>query len=149
MSKTRFLTLIEPPRPLPSLSFHVSLTVLSDFQGRPNILRGFNVEGSDGRTKRYRPPFEEFEVDHCDLPEGTSTKFPAMAGPSLFVVTEGTGTISTTPFSSEKIRVGDVLFAPANTKFSIECTGKRLQLYRAGVNSKFLSTSLTEDEAAA
>ncbi|CAO2825408.1 unnamed protein product [Amaranthus hypochondriacus] len=107
-------------------------------QGRPNILRGFNVEGSDGSTKRYRPPFEEFEVDHCDLPEGTSTKFPAMAGPSLFVVTEGTGTISTMPFSSEKIRVGDVLFAPANTKFSIECTGKRLQLYRAGVNSKFL-----------
>ncbi|CAO2817239.1 unnamed protein product [Amaranthus hypochondriacus] len=106
--------------------------------GRPNILTGFKVEGSEGRTTRYRPPFEEFEVDHCDLPEGTLTKFPAMAGPSLFLVTEGTGTISTTPFSMENICVGDVLFAPANTKLSITSTGKRLQMYRAGVNSKFL-----------
>lgn len=105
--------------------------------GRPDILRGFSVEGTDGRTKRYRPPFEEFEVDHCDLPEGTSTRFPAMAGPSLFLVTEGTGIIRTT-FSMEKVRVGDVLFAPANTKLHIESSGRRLQLYRAGVNSKFL-----------
>ncbi|KNA25866.1 hypothetical protein SOVF_001730 [Spinacia oleracea] len=105
--------------------------------GRPDILRGFSVEGTDGRTKRYRPPFEEFEVDHCDLPEGTSTKFPAMGGPSLFLVTEGTGIIRTT-FSVEMVRVGDVLFAPANTKISIESSGRRFQLYRAGVNSKFL-----------
>lgn len=105
--------------------------------GRPDILRGFNVEGTDGLTKRYRPPFEEFEVDHCDLPEGKSTKFPSMAGPSLFLVTEGTGIIKTA-FSAEMVRVGDVLFAPANTKITIESSGRRLQLYRAGVNSKFL-----------
>lgn len=105
--------------------------------GRPNILSGFYVEGTNERTKRYRPPFEEFEVDHCDLPEGTSTHFPSIAGPSLFLVTEGTGTIETS-LSTEKVRVGDVLFAPANTKLKIKSSGRRFQLYRAGVNSKFL-----------
>ncbi|KAL9226538.1 hypothetical protein vseg_002340 [Gypsophila vaccaria] len=105
-------------------------------QGRPEVLRGFNVEGTDGCTKRYRPPFEEFEVDHCDLSAGRTITFPTVPGPSLFLVTQGTGTIRSR-FSVEKVRFGDVLFAPANTKLTIS-SDTRLELYRAGVNSKFL-----------
>ncbi|KAK9742507.1 hypothetical protein RND81_03G177900 [Saponaria officinalis] len=105
-------------------------------QGRPEVLRGFNVEGTDGCTKRYRPPFEEFEVDHCHLSAGKTSNFPSIAGPSLFLVTQGSGTLRA-GFSAEKIRVGDVLFAPANTKLSISAD-TRLEIYRAGVNSKFL-----------
>lgn len=104
--------------------------------GRPDIIGGFNVEGTGGCTKRYRPPFEEFEVDHCHLSKGKTTTFPGMAGPSLFLVTEGMGTLRT-GFSVEKISVGDVLFAPANTKLTIQ-SETRLELYRAGVNSKYL-----------
>ncbi|KAL9230097.1 hypothetical protein vseg_005488 [Gypsophila vaccaria] len=105
-------------------------------QGRPEVLRGFNVEGTEGCTKRYRPPFEEFEVDHCHLSAGKTTNFPSIAGPSLFLVTQGSGTIRA-GFSVEKIRVGDVLFAPANSKLSIS-SDTPLEIYRAGVNSKFL-----------
>ncbi|XP_074308304.1 mannose-6-phosphate isomerase 1-like [Silene latifolia] len=105
-------------------------------QGCPEILRGFNVEGTDGCAKRYRPPFEEFEVDHCELTESRTISFPSVAGPSLFLVTQGTGTIQA-GFSVEKVREGDVLFAPANSKLSIS-SDTRLELYRAGVNSKFL-----------
>jgi len=107
-----------------------------DFQGHPDIIRGFNVEGTGGCIKRYRPPFEEFEVDHCHLFKGKMTAFPAMAGPSVFLVTEGMGTIRM-GFSMEKISAGDVLFAPANTKLSIH-SETRLELYRAGVNTKYL-----------
>ncbi|KAH9616682.1 hypothetical protein KSS87_018363 [Heliosperma pusillum] len=105
-------------------------------QGCPEILRGFNVEGTDGSTKRYRPPFEEFEVDHCHLSEGRTILFPSMAGPSLFLVTQGMGTLRV-GFSAEKIKAGDVLFAPAHSKLSIS-SDTRLEIYRAGVNSKFL-----------
>ncbi|KAH9623545.1 hypothetical protein KSS87_007485 [Heliosperma pusillum] len=105
-------------------------------QGCPEILRGFNVEGTDGCAKRYRPPFEEFEVDHCDLSESKTISFPSVAGPSLFLVTQGTGTIRAGS-SVENVREGDVLFAPANSKLSIS-SDTRLELYRAGVNSKFL-----------
>lgn len=105
-------------------------------QGHPDIIRGFNVEGTGGCIKRYRPPFEEFEVDHCHLFKGKMTAFPAMAGPSVFLVTEGMGTIRM-GFSMEKISAGDVLFAPANTKLSIH-SETRLELYRAGVNTKYL-----------
>ncbi|XP_074287375.1 mannose-6-phosphate isomerase 1-like [Silene latifolia] len=105
-------------------------------QGCPEILRGFNVEGTDGCTKRYRPPFEEFEVDHCHLSDGRTISFPSVAGPSLFLVTQGTGLLRA-GFSTEKIKAGDVLFAPANSKLSIS-SESRLEIYRAGVNSKFL-----------
>lgn len=105
-------------------------------QGCLEKLEGFPVDGSDGCTKRYRPPFEEFEVDHCNLSEGQSTTFPSVAGPSLFLVTKGTGVIRTS-FSEEQVSVGDVLFAPSNTKLSIQ-SASRLEIYRAGVNSKFL-----------
>ncbi|KAK9700191.1 hypothetical protein RND81_08G222400 [Saponaria officinalis] len=105
-------------------------------QGRPEVLRGFNVEGTNGYTKRFRPPFEEFEVDHCDLPDRKTIDFPSVDGPSLFLVTQGTGTIRA-GFSVEKITVGDVLFAPANAKLTVS-SETRLQIYRAGVNTKFL-----------
>lgn len=105
-------------------------------QGCPEILKGFTVDRTGGCTKRYRPPFEEFEVDHCDLSKGSSTTFPSVAGPSLFLVTKGTGVIRTS-FSEEQVGVGDVLFAPSNTKLSIE-SETQLEIYRAGVNSKLL-----------
>ncbi|KAL9231321.1 hypothetical protein vseg_006562 [Gypsophila vaccaria] len=105
-------------------------------QGRPEILQGFNVEGTDGCTKRYRPPFEEFEVDHCDLPDRKTITLPSVAGPSIFLVTQGTGTM-TAGFSVERITDGDVLFAQANTELTIS-SETRLQIYRAGVNTKFL-----------
>ncbi|XP_074267110.1 mannose-6-phosphate isomerase 1-like [Silene latifolia] len=109
-------------------------------QGHPEILRGFNVEGSNGCIKRYCPPFEEFEVDHCDLSEGRPTTFPTVSGPSLFLVTRGTGTIITAGSSDEKIiKVGDVLFATAGIALSVSSNETRqLEIYRAGINSMFL-----------
>nr|DAD31823.1 TPA_asm: hypothetical protein HUJ06_010674 [Nelumbo nucifera] len=87
-------------------------------------------------TTRYLPPFEEFEVDRCVLPKGASVKFPAVPGPSLFVVTTGRGTIQTESSSADAIVEGCVLFVPADTELGVTAMDG-LQLYRAGVNSKF------------
>lgn len=63
--------------------------------------------------------------------------FPAVSGPSIFVVTFGEGNLSTSSVKGNVITEGDVLFAPANTEISITAACELL-LYRAGVNSRFL-----------
>ena len=86
-------------------------------------------------TRRYLPPFDEFEVDRCILPGGASAVFPASPGPSIFVVTEGEGTMHSPSFE-DLVREGDVLFASANTAINVT-TASELHIYRAGVNSRF------------
>lgn len=108
-------------------------SMLTYKQGLPEILPGVAV---DSHTVRYQPPFEEFEVDHCVLAKETSTVFPRLLGPSIFLVTSGQGTMCD-GFSKEIVSEGNVLFIPANTQVSICTTALGLELYRAGVNSKF------------
>lgn len=112
-----------------------SASFLNLFQGFPEILKGFPLSPY---ITRYLPPFDEFEVDCCILPKGTSSVFPAVSGPSIFLVTDGEGSMLTASHK-DAVAKGDVLFAPANTEISIT-TSSKLQLYRAGVNSRFLQT---------
>ncbi|KAL8161122.1 hypothetical protein V2J09_012611 [Rumex salicifolius] len=89
-------------------------------------------------TKRYCPPFEEFEVDQCNLPEGKSSTFAMTPGPSIFVVVEGNGKMTTNDHNEEEtVSMGDVLFASAMVEVSIKASSE-MKLYRAGVNTKFL-----------
>ncbi|KAL7141697.1 hypothetical protein ABFS83_08G070800 [Erythranthe nasuta] len=113
-------------------------SMLTYKQGFPEILNGVP---SNPYTVKYIPPFDEFEVDRCNLPEEASTVFPAVNGPSVFVVTSGEGTMGVAS-SKELVREGDVLFAPANSEITVE-TIWGLNLYRAGVNSRFLENSDT------
>ncbi|XP_051127047.1 mannose-6-phosphate isomerase 2 [Andrographis paniculata] len=106
-------------------------SMLTYKQGFPEILHGVP---SNPYTMKYLPPFDEFEVDQCNLPKEESTVFPAVPGPSVFVVVAGEGKISTAT-SGDVITEGDVLFAPANSKITVE-TVSGLSLYRAGVNSR-------------
>lgn len=96
-------------------------------QGFPEILQGVPL---NPYTRRYLPPFDEFEVDCCSLPQGASAMFPGVEGPSIFVVTNGEGSAC-----EEQVREGDVLFAPAGTEI-VFVTSSQLKLYRAGVNSR-------------
>ncbi|KAH6799278.1 Mannose-6-phosphate isomerase [Perilla frutescens var. frutescens] len=109
-------------------------SMLTYKQGFPEILRGVP---SNPYTVKYMPPFDEFEVDQCILPQGTSTVFPGIPGPSVFVVVKGRGAMQVAMASSEEIIVeGDVLFAPANSEIAVKTTAG-LSLYRAGINSRF------------
>ncbi|KAL8044804.1 hypothetical protein ABFX02_08G070100 [Erythranthe guttata] len=113
-------------------------SMLTYKQGFPEILNGVP---SNPYTVKYIPPFDEFEVDRCNLPEEVSTIFPAVNGPSVFVVTSGEGTMGVVS-SKELVREGDVLFTPANSEITVE-TISGLNLFRAGVNSRFLEDSDT------
>ncbi|XP_015881334.3 mannose-6-phosphate isomerase 1 [Ziziphus jujuba] len=118
-------------------------SMLTYKQGYPEILQGVPLSPY---VMRYLPPFDEFEVDRCNLPQGESAAFPAVPGPSIFLVMQGEGTIRTNSVKGglisegNIIAEGDVLFAPANTEISIT-SASELQLYRAGVNSRFFQAT--------
>ncbi|KAL3527041.1 hypothetical protein ACH5RR_011697 [Cinchona calisaya] len=100
--------------------------------GFPEILEGVAL---NPYVDRYLPPFDEFEVDRCILPQGVSVVFPAIPGPSIFLVMVGQGIICSAS-SKERVSEGDVLFIPANAEMTVTTTSG-LTLYRAGVNSRF------------
>jgi mannose-6-phosphate isomerase len=123
-------------------------------QGKPQILKG---EPIDSHTRRYIPPFEEFEIDSIDVPKGSSYKLPLIPGPSIFLVQDGLGLA--TQGLGERQRVfglkkGDVFFLPADTPFelsaSIEAAPSNghidapLKIFRAGVNDKVFSPPCIE-----
>ncbi|KAK9066915.1 hypothetical protein SSX86_014239 [Deinandra increscens subsp. villosa] len=68
-------------------------SMLTYKQGSPEILKGVPL---NEYTKRYNPTSEEFEVDQCVLDQGASVVFPAVPGPSIFLVLSGQGFMYTT-----------------------------------------------------
>ncbi|CAK8540576.1 unnamed protein product [Lathyrus sativus] len=112
-------------------------SMLTYKQGIPEILQGVSM---NPYVNKYIPPFEEFEIDHCTLPKGERVVFPAVPGPSIFLVTAGEGTMNTVSPKVYEITEGDVLFAPANTEISV-ASESELHLYRTGINSKFFEES--------
>ncbi|KAK9091327.1 hypothetical protein Sjap_024504 [Stephania japonica] len=91
-------------------------SMLTYRQGLPEILQGAPL---NPYVKRYSPPFDEFEVDSCILSEATSTVFPAVPGPSLFLVTSGEGIMEMDPAIKNRVSEGVVTFVPANAEISV------------------------------
>lgn len=119
------------------LSFVEDLAVIiSSFniQGFPEILQGISL---NQYTRKYAPPFDEFEVDRCILPQAASVSFPSVPGPSLFLVISGKGTILTGYSEESTFQEGEVLFVPAYMEVSLKAASTELHMYRAGVNSRF------------
>ncbi|KGN57784.1 mannose-6-phosphate isomerase 1 [Cucumis sativus] len=107
-------------------------------QGFPEILQGVPV---NPYITKYVPPFDEFEVDRCALPMGTSVLFPASPGPSIFLVAGGKGMmlLNEESLKSDVISEGDVLFVPAETEINLT-SEVELLIFRTGVNNKFFDT---------
>ncbi|KAI3502920.1 hypothetical protein L1887_31320 [Cichorium endivia] len=108
-------------------------SMLTYKQGLPEILKGVSL---NPYTRRYTPPFEEFEVDRCVLTRGATVVFPEVPGPSVFVVISGEGSMMTSS-SEESVSEGSALFVPAGTEVCVS-TESEVELFRAGVNNKVL-----------
>ncbi|THU55889.1 hypothetical protein C4D60_Mb11t11400 [Musa balbisiana] len=113
-------------------------SMLTYKQGFPEILRGSPI---NPYISRFRPPFDEFEVDRCLLPSKESVEFSPIPGPSIFVVVAGEGRMEVSSVVEElKITEGDVYFVPAQTKIRLSAGADGpIKLYRAGVNSRIFA----------
>ncbi|XP_038986062.1 mannose-6-phosphate isomerase 2-like isoform X2 [Phoenix dactylifera] len=112
-------------------------SMLTYKQGFPEILQGTPLTHY---ISRYTPPFDEFEVDCCLLPLQESVVFPAIPGPSIFVIVDGEGRMRMGSASDEvMVTEGHVYFVPAHSEIGLTAApAGPLQLYRAGVNSRVL-----------
>ncbi|TVU23144.1 hypothetical protein EJB05_30255, partial [Eragrostis curvula] len=117
---------------------HTLCSMLTYNQMFPEILKGVPVQPY---VTRYTPQTDEFEVDHYLLPAGKSVTMSPVPGPSIFLVMTGEGEIKAGSVPDEaKLKEGNIFFVPAYTEVKLQASGPgRMQLYRAGVNSEFLS----------
>jgi mannose-6-phosphate isomerase len=104
----------------------------------PEVLQGVPVQPY---VTRYTPSTDEFEVDRYLLPPGKSVTMSPVPGPSIFLVMTGEGEIQGGSMpDNAKAKEGDIFFVPAHTEVKLYTSGsKSMQLFRAGVNSRYLS----------
>lgn len=109
---------------------------------QPTPFRGDNKPHQDGKSLLYDPPIDEFSVVKVELQAGQEEAHAPVDGPSIIIVTEGAGKMSTTGGSDAKQEVaferGDVLFVAAGQ--AVEYRGKKSEqqtvvLYRAYVEA--------------
>ncbi|ELU39697.1 mannose-6-phosphate isomerase [Rhizoctonia solani AG-1 IA] len=84
---------------------------------------------SDSFTTLYDPPIPEFSVLLTDIPAGKKASHRALEGPSIFIVTSGSGNVSGQEIKSE----GEVWFAGAGQSLEFTAGDQGLVLYRAFV----------------
>eukprot|EP00035_Acanthoeca_spectabilis_P023193 m.448212 g.448212 ORF g.448212 m.448212 type:complete len:419 (-) comp19630_c0_seq1:90-1346(-) len=76
------------------------------------VERGVVDKDTPTRTV-YRTPVPEFDIARMSVPAGSSTALTAVAGPSIVIVTAGSGTAELIQGSPEPLTTGQVLFVPA------------------------------------
>jgi mannose-6-phosphate isomerase len=114
----------------------------------PNLIAGLTYEPAEGSQHQvqptpyassdnvstlYDPPVPEFAVVQVLLPSNGKTVHPAVGGPSLAIVTSGSGQVAWgKDGQAEAVSTGDVVFIGADTETQLS-TSDGLTLYRAFV----------------
>lgn len=97
----------------------------------PHVTFNTTAYSSSSTAILYDPPIEEFSVVKTDLKKaGAKATFEAIAGPSIFLCTSGSGTISVGPTSMEA-KEGYVFFAGATAACVLESTTSDFTTFKA------------------
>lgn len=87
-------------------------------------------------TKLYDPPIEEFAVLLTELEPRQAEDHVSIAGPSIMIVTEGSGVLKsqTLPEEIHNLQSGEVFFVGADTPVTLVASGNgKLTAFRAFV----------------
>ena len=98
----------------------------------PYVTLSATAYSSNSSAILYDPPIEEFSVVKTELRrDGAKATFEAIAGPSIFICTQGSGKISVGP-AVEEVKAGFVFFAGATAEVVLESDGQEeLVTFRA------------------
>ena len=98
--------------------------------GKPEVLTGDVI---DKNTKRYSPPFDEFELEVISCSKNETAELTVSQGPSILLVKNGKGTLN----GDVVIEKGSVVFANANEKMTLTNSDDgEVSIYRAQVNTR-------------
>ncbi|TCD61646.1 Mannose-6-phosphate isomerase [Steccherinum ochraceum] len=115
----------------------------------PNLVNGLTYQASESskhmiqpapfhstqHTKLYDPPIPEFSVLLVGLKPGEKEVHPAIDGPSILIVTEGSGKLKWGAPDAVEIRKGEVVFVGAGTELELyPWEDDELSVYRAFVD---------------
>ncbi|KAJ7027893.1 mannose-6-phosphate isomerase [Mycena alexandri] len=114
----------------------------------PNLVAGLTYEAAPpskhvvtpapfhnaGSSTLYDPPIPEFSVVQVVVGAGATETHPAVAGPSIAIVTEGAGTVNWTGGSKLDVSQGEVFFIGADCETSFS-SASGLTVYRAFVEA--------------
>lgn len=117
----------------------------------PNLVAGLTYEAADAakhlvrplnflgtrHSTMYNPPIPEFAVVRVDLKPCETEDHPPIDGPSVAIVTEGSGKISWGDADALEVRRGEVFFVGAGTKVRYEAVSEEKDtwhIYRAFVD---------------
>lgn len=121
-------------RDVPTL---VSMLTYNAAPAHAQLLEPTPFQGKQGRTSLlYDPPIDEFSVVKIQLQQSASERHAPVDGPSIVIVTEGSGSIKASEQDVEFAR-GDVLFIAAGQQVEYHGEEKHEQvvLYRAFVEA--------------
>jgi mannose-6-phosphate isomerase len=98
--------------------------------GKPEILTGDVI---DKNTKRYSPPFDEFELEVISCSKNETAELTVSQGPSILLVKNGKGALN----DDVAIEKGSVVFVNANEKIALKASSDDdVSIYRAQVNTR-------------
>jgi len=98
--------------------------------GKPEILTGDVI---DKNTKRYSPPFDEFELEVISCSKNETAELTVSQGPSILLVKNGKGVLN----DDVAIEKGSVVFVNANEKIALKASSDDdVSIYRAQVNTR-------------
>ncbi len=97
----------------------------------PYVTLNSTAYSSSSSAILYDPPIEEFSVVKTDLKKkGAKATFEAIEGPSIFICTLGSGTISVGP-KSEEMKEGYVYFVGATAECVLESQDEAFTTFKA------------------
>jgi mannose-6-phosphate isomerase len=97
----------------------------------PHVTLNASAYSSNSSCVLYDPPIEEFAVARTELKAvGAKATFEQLAGPSIFICSKGSGTITVGP-KSEKFEAGYVYFVGATAEVILESGSDDFTTFRA------------------
>ena len=96
--------------------------------GPPTVLEG---EPVDANTRRYQPPFDEFQLEITRVGSGETYDVAPSPGPCVFLVVGGGGEAA-----GETLARGSVVFASAGEAVKVAAGEGGCVMYRAMINSR-------------
>ena len=112
----------------------VSMLTYTAGPGSKQLLSPVAWDRSSAGSQLYDPPIAEFSVVRVALDAGKEDEHQEVDGPSIVVVTEGSGTVVFEQDQKEEVKKGDVLFIGAGRQ--VQWTAKEgIEAYRAFVEA--------------